>query len=122
MDIGALTSSMNVIGQQVHHHQAKTWQATLSTVCEEARKAEKPIGNPLPQLGQAAQVPADAAATPLIGGGEYVRHIVGLIRKVANAVDAIQFIVRRLALSRATLVTISAQHFTLRYFRTQISQ
>jgi flagellar basal-body rod modification protein FlgD len=28
MDIGALTSSMDVIGQQVHHHQAKTWQAT----------------------------------------------------------------------------------------------
>ena len=28
MNIGALTSSMDVIGQQVHHHQAKTWQAT----------------------------------------------------------------------------------------------
>jgi len=28
MDIGALTSSMDVIGQQVRHHQAKTWQAT----------------------------------------------------------------------------------------------
>ena len=64
-----------------------TWQATLSTVCEESRKHEKPIGDDSPP--PPARVPAaDGGGSPVIGPS-YLRHIVELVRQAAEAAHAL---------------------------------
>ena len=68
-----------------------TWRGTLSTVCEEARQAEKPLSgvgrmSPTPRRTGAASA-APAPSPP--GGRGYVRHIVELIRQTALATHAL---------------------------------
>ena len=68
-----------------------TWRGTLSTVCEEARQAEKPlsgVGRMAPTPRRTGAGAADAAASPP-GGRGYVRHIVELIRQTALATHAL---------------------------------
>jgi WD40 repeat protein/serine/threonine protein kinase len=72
----------------------KTWHEVLNTVCDEARQAEKPLSD----------LPADASFSPTrapdrhpLGEGRtpktasrgYVRHVVGLVRQVAEAAHAL---------------------------------
>jgi hypothetical protein len=64
-----------------------TWQAVVSTVCEEARRQEKPIGEaqmPAPP----PPVVADTAGGPGVGRG-YVRQVLELMRQVAEAAHAL---------------------------------
>jgi WD40 repeat protein/serine/threonine protein kinase len=67
-----------------------TWQATLSTVCEESRRQEKSLSD----SGESAQRPqrvhvsgAGQGATAL--GRSYLRHVVGMVRQVAEAAHAL---------------------------------
>jgi WD40 repeat protein/serine/threonine protein kinase len=69
-----------------------TWQATVSTVCEESRRQEKSFGDagagPPPR-------PVPAARGPAADGGEpapprdYLRHMAELVRQVATAAHAL---------------------------------
>jgi WD40 repeat protein/serine/threonine protein kinase len=66
------------------------WQAAVSTVCEEARRQEKPIGEA--SVAPAPPVPEERAGAdgggPEVGGG-YVRRVVELVRQVAEAAHAL---------------------------------
>jgi WD40 repeat protein/serine/threonine protein kinase len=73
-----------------------TWLGAVSTVCEEVRRAEKPLsegGQPLPPAPTAApagdgdQQAAGVAVSP--AGGNYVRQVVELVRQVAVAAHAL---------------------------------
>jgi WD40 repeat protein/serine/threonine protein kinase len=66
-----------------------TWQAALSTVCEESRQAEQPLSDngaiaqsPPPV---SAEQPVTPSCVPSLAAPSYVRHIVELIRQVAQA-------------------------------------
>jgi len=67
-----------------------TWQATLSTVCEESRRQEKPLGEAGESPRQAQHVHVSGAARgAAMLGRSYVRHVVGLVRQVAEAAHAL---------------------------------
>jgi serine/threonine protein kinase/ABC-type glycerol-3-phosphate transport system substrate-binding protein len=71
-----------------------TWQRAVSTVCAEARQAEKPLsGAPAGAGGQAtagAATPGlDTARPPLRVGQSYVRQVVELVKQVAEAAHAL---------------------------------
>jgi serine/threonine protein kinase len=69
-----------------------TWRATVSTACAEARSQEQLLGNPDAAAGPSVSA---VAAGPLpvslavAGGRGYVRHIVGLVRQLCAAVQAL---------------------------------
>jgi serine/threonine protein kinase len=67
-----------------------TWQQAVSTACEEARRAEKPISDTAPT--DAPSVPASGPTTAARGplpGRSYVRHVAELVRQVAEAAHAL---------------------------------
>jgi WD40 repeat protein/serine/threonine protein kinase len=64
-----------------------TWQAAVSTVCDEARRQEKPLGD-APHADPAPVAKAEAPAEPGVGRG-YVRQVVELMRQVAEAAHAL---------------------------------
>src|SRR5213079_468184 len=62
----------------------------LSTVCERARQAEKPLSDPpaaAPPRAAGAGPQGEAPAAPV--GRSYVRHVVGLLAQVAEAAHAL---------------------------------
>jgi WD40 repeat protein/serine/threonine protein kinase len=67
-----------------------TWQATLSTVCEESRRQEKPLseGGESARPAQHVHVSGVVPGAAVIGPS-YVRHVVGLMRQVAEAAHAL---------------------------------
>jgi serine/threonine protein kinase len=71
----------------------KTWQATLGTVCEESRRAEKTLGDVAAQTQE--DRPARASKLParpkrnLIAGHSYIRQVVRLVHQVAQAAQAL---------------------------------
>jgi WD40 repeat protein/serine/threonine protein kinase len=73
---------------------AHTWQDALSTVCEEVRKAEKPLsdgaadGSP-GSPRRVATAPEHAEGAAVFAGHNYVRHIAGLMIQVAEAAHAL---------------------------------
>jgi serine/threonine protein kinase len=71
-----------------------TWQATLSTVCEESRRAETPLSDgPASRGRQRPEYPspvADAPGSPgKPAGRSYVHHVVELVRQAAEAAHAL---------------------------------
>src|SRR5262249_39800116 len=60
------------------------WQETLSSVCAEARQAEKPLSDPA-----SPRVATRGLTTPHAPGRSYIRHIVGLMCQVAEAAHAL---------------------------------
>jgi serine/threonine protein kinase len=71
----------------------KTWQEMLGQVCEESRKAEKPLGDTTtdgiaPPPPAPADVPGPARSSPVAGRG-YVGQVVALVRQVAEAAHAL---------------------------------
>jgi serine/threonine protein kinase len=71
-----------------------TWQATLSTVCEESRRAETPLSDgPPSRERQRPEYPspvADAPGSPgKPAGRSYVHHVVELVRQAAEAAHAL---------------------------------
>jgi serine/threonine protein kinase len=60
------------------------WTATVSTACRETHEAEKPLGS-LPLRPTVETLPVELAKT----GPEYVQHVVGLVRQVAEAAHAL---------------------------------
>jgi eukaryotic-like serine/threonine-protein kinase len=68
-----------------------TWQATLSTACEESRRQEKPFGEGAaggPPSAAPVRLPVPARGAEAMGHS-YVRHIVELVRQVAEAAHAL---------------------------------
>src|SRR5262249_42928522 len=73
----------------------KVWQETVLSVCEEARKAEKVLSNP-GTVGPTGPPPPSAAEPappgprgPVRARRSYPRPVVGLVRQVAEAADAL---------------------------------
>jgi serine/threonine protein kinase len=66
------------------------WRAAVSTVCEEVRRQEKPLGDrPTAWPSRpAAEAPAGPALAPG-AGGDYVRQVVELVRQAAAATHAL---------------------------------
>jgi WD40 repeat protein/serine/threonine protein kinase len=70
-----------------------TWQATLSTVCEESRRQEKSLtddgaGGPPPPPAPPTRAPVLSRDAPAMGRG-YVQHVVELVRQAAEAAHAL---------------------------------
>ncbi|MEQ8788707.1 MAG: protein kinase [Pirellulaceae bacterium] len=85
--LSAVCESLQTSEGSVADVNLETWHNTLSTVCEETRKAEKPLGESPEQL--CSEVAGEVAAPPAVGEGSYVRRIVELIRDVAEAAHAL---------------------------------
>src|SRR5205823_9585599 len=69
---------------------ATTWQAALSTACQEMRRAEKPLGDPRPEHDLPGAKPAPApTAPPLRAGRGYAARVAELVRQVAEAAHAL---------------------------------
>jgi serine/threonine-protein kinase len=76
-----------------------TWQRAVSTACDEARRSEKPLSESTPGgggvvLGPPAEGGGPAAGARAAGRGTqagrgYARHVVGLVRQVAEAAHAL---------------------------------
>jgi len=66
-----------------------SWQQTLSTVWEESRQAEEPIGDAAPDVARLAHTIDDGTDPTLAGATEYVPYIVELIRQAAQAAHAL---------------------------------
>src|SRR5262249_5949477 len=66
----------------------QAWQQAVSTVCAEARQAEKPLSDAPAGGGTAAPGP-DSSPSPLQVGRSYVRQAVELVRQVAGAAHAL---------------------------------
>jgi serine/threonine protein kinase len=67
----------------------KTWQETLSTVCEETRRSEQPLSDAVPEAVPPIHAPAEDRPIPTAEGRSYVRHVVELVRQVAEAAHAL---------------------------------
>src|SRR5262249_10137141 len=71
----------------------QTWHQTLSTVCVESRRAEKPLSDvPLdpPESSFATPEPSASPTSPVAKvGRSYVRHVVELVQQVAKAAHAL---------------------------------
>jgi tetratricopeptide (TPR) repeat protein len=65
----------------------RTWHETLSTVCVEARQAEKPLSDTPSDPPPAAFAPPPSRVPTV--GRSYVRHVVELIQQVAEAAHAL---------------------------------
>lgn len=68
----------------------ETWQASLSTACEDSRRSEKPVGGGAasnPPSGVRQSVPG--ASSPPTADRGYVRQVVELVRQTALAADAL---------------------------------
>jgi WD40 repeat protein/serine/threonine protein kinase len=66
----------------------QTWRQAVSTACEAARKAEKPLGGAAPPGPTAAPAGGAAEREPAAGRG-YVRQMAELVRQVAGAAHAL---------------------------------
>jgi serine/threonine protein kinase len=86
--LGAVCGKLQTLGSGASDIDLATWHATLSTACQEARAAEKPLSAP---SGDEGRISADrpASATSPAGGRDYVRHVVELVRQAAEAAHAL---------------------------------
>jgi WD40 repeat protein/serine/threonine protein kinase/tetratricopeptide (TPR) repeat protein len=67
-----------------------TWQAAVSTACEEARRHEQPLSDPGAPAAAPAPPPEGPPPSPRPRGGrDYVRHVVELVRQVCAAAQAL---------------------------------
>jgi WD40 repeat protein/serine/threonine protein kinase len=80
--------------ERLHARQARpervdgtAWLEAVSTVCEEARRAEKPLGGTQTEAG--APPPTAAPAVPAARPVGYVRQMVELVRQAAEAAHAL---------------------------------
>src|SRR5262249_42604202 len=68
----------------------QTWQEALSTVCQEARRAEKPLSDPSePQVSTVSPAHPSAGAWGAALSRSYIGHAVELIRQVSEAAHAL---------------------------------
>ncbi len=88
--LGAVCERLASRGAEAGSLDLPAWRGTLSTVCEEARQAEKPLSS-IDREGLAPRRTAGAPAPPPVapGGRSYVRHMVDLVRQAALAVHAL---------------------------------
>jgi WD40 repeat protein/serine/threonine protein kinase len=85
--LAAVCDRLQTRGGSVTEVDLPAWQHTLSAVCAEARQAEKPLGD-TPTEPPLPDAPAETVPVPL-GGRDYLRHIVELMRQVAEAAEAL---------------------------------
>ncbi len=88
--LGAVCERLASRGAEAGSLDLPAWRGTLSTVCEEARQAEKPLSS-ISREGLAPRRTAGAPTPPpvVLGGRGYVRHMVDLVRQAALAVHAL---------------------------------
>jgi serine/threonine protein kinase len=86
--LGAVCGKLQGRGSGASDVDLEIWRATLSTACQEARAAEKPLSAPGDdERRPGAERPATAAAPT--GARDYVRHVVALVRQAAEAAHAL---------------------------------
>ena len=86
--LGAVCGRLQGRGSGASDVDLETWHATLSTACQEARAAEKPLSAPgEDERRPSAERPPSATAPS--GGRDYVRHVVELVRQAAEAAHAL---------------------------------
>ena len=83
--LGAVCGRLQGRGSTVSELDLETWRESLSTACQDARAAERPLsadepGAPRPGRTHAVNLPYSSSA-----GRDYLRHVVELILQVAEA-------------------------------------
>jgi serine/threonine protein kinase len=86
--LAAVCDKLQTRGGSVTEVDLPAWQHTLSAVCAEARQAEKPLGDTPTEKPPLPAAQTETAPVPL-GGRDYLRHIVELVRQVAEAAEAL---------------------------------
>src|SRR5262245_35246967 len=71
----------------------ETWQECLTSACEQARQAERPLSGETSEDIPRSKKSSDSLTTKLredvLTGRDYVRHVVALVRQVALAAHAL---------------------------------
>ncbi len=89
--LAAICGQLQSTGSGASDVNLATWHASLSTACQAARDAERPLStlddedNDSPSAGPTRTVPSP----PQAGDRGYVRHVVELLRQVADAAHAL---------------------------------
>lgn len=86
--LAALCDKLQARHPAPHGLSLNTWHQALSTVCEEGRQAEKPLGDSgakQPTIAPRPDGGSTPAQVPSLAGRSYVQHVSELIRQVAEA-------------------------------------
>lgn len=92
--LGAVCERLQAAGSAASAVDLPTWQQAVSTACEAARRAEKPLSDDRSGAGEVAP-PAAVPSVPSGSGPQtptgrsYVRHVAELVRQVAEAAHAL---------------------------------
>jgi serine/threonine protein kinase len=76
-------------GSSVTELDLETWRQTLGTACQEARAAERPLSADESAADRPARSRPDSHPPSGAAGRDYVRHVVELVRQVAEAAHAL---------------------------------
>jgi WD40 repeat protein/serine/threonine protein kinase/tetratricopeptide (TPR) repeat protein len=87
--LGAVCGRLQGRGSSVTELDMETWREMLSSACQEARAAEKPLSADEPVEERPARARLDAHPPSGAAGRDYVRHVVDLVRQVAEAAHAL---------------------------------
>ena len=91
--LGAVCGQLQGRGSRRTELDLETWQASLGTACQAARAAERPLSHSEAEVPDSRPEPGrqrpGARAAPRRGGPRYVRHVVELVRQVAEAAHAL---------------------------------
>ena len=91
--LGAVCGQLQGRGSSASELDLETWQASLGTAYQAARASERPLRPSEAEVPTPGRSPGDSgpapAAPPAVGGRDFVRHVVELVRQVAEASHAL---------------------------------
>ncbi len=87
--LGAVCGRFQGTGSTVSELDLDTWRQTLSTACQDARAAERPLSSDEPGDIRSGRPDAIKHPPPAAAGRDYVQHVVELVRHVAEAANAL---------------------------------
>jgi WD40 repeat protein/serine/threonine protein kinase/tetratricopeptide (TPR) repeat protein len=83
--LGAVCGRLQGRGSTVTELDLETWRETLSTACQEARAAERPLSADDTADARPARSHPEARPPAGAAGRDYVHHVVDLVRQVSEA-------------------------------------
>jgi serine/threonine protein kinase len=87
--LGAVCGHLQGRGSTVSELDLETWRDTVSTACQDARASERPLSSDEPGDARPARAHFEGPAPSGAAGSDYVRHVVELVRQVAEASHAL---------------------------------
>jgi WD40 repeat protein/serine/threonine protein kinase/tetratricopeptide (TPR) repeat protein len=87
--LGAVCGRLQGRGSSATELDVEAWRETLSTACQEARAAERPLSSDEPSADRPGRPRPEAHPPAGAAGRDYVRHVVELVRQVAEAAHAL---------------------------------